>query len=93
MRSWGTFRVFGALLVAISLLLMATATSAWHRHDRASESHCVACQVVHHTVGQPLASLRLSAPRLFVWKSATEEPAFQPSQVYRHTPSRSPPMV
>ncbi len=93
MRPRGIFRVFGTFLVVMSLLLMATATSAWHRHDRASESHCIACQVVHHTVGQPLASLRLSAPRLFVWKSAPEDPVFQPSRVCRHTPSRSPPMV
>lgn len=94
MRSRGTFRAVAVPLVMLALLLTATAVSGfWHHHDCASNRNCLACQVVHQTVGPAQPSLRFSTQALVLWNHAPEEFLFHSLLVRRQTPSRSPPLV
>jgi hypothetical protein len=87
-------RVLTTIMLMVAVLLMATAVSgAWHHHDSNTDSRCVACQVVHQTVGQPFAVINFSALTLLHWNSAPADPVTRPSLFDRRTSSRSPPSV
>jgi len=78
----------------LALLLVATAVSGvWHHHDFTSKTNCLACQVVHQTVGPAQPFLGFSTPALVLWNYVREECVFCSPLVLRQTSTRSPPLV
>jgi hypothetical protein len=94
MRPQNVLRTFASPLVVLALLMMATAAAGlWHHHGCTSNSNCLACQVVHQTVGPAQPSLGFSSPKLVLWNHTPEEFVFCGVPILRSTSTRSPPLV